>query len=188
MFADAKLPSFLLSAAFVIGMALDPFAFRHTSLSLLDSSRQANSISPDVPATCRVTRPPQQAFTPPPPYPSAHGSDGFWFGTSRLWLQLPTNGTWGNLPHYRPSDTAFRQKLQWWRKGYNWRTDMPTKLKVTGKRLDSNAPPLASQTNASGRGDQAFLMSGLDIPTLGCWQITGDFAGDKLTFVVWVAP
>jgi hypothetical protein len=65
---------------------------------------------------------------------------------------------------------------------------MPSKLRVTGKRLDSIAPPLESQSNASGITGHAFVMSGLDIPTLGCWQITGDFAGDKLTFVVWVAP
>ena len=152
-----------------------------------NSTRQT-PVTPNVSPSCPVTQPPAKAFLPPPPYFSQHSSDGFWFGSEKLWVQLPTNGTWSHLPHYRPSDSAYRQKIQWWRKGYDWRVDMPSKLVVTGKRLDSAAPPLASQSNASGMGSRAFIMSGLDIPTLGCWQITGDYNGDKLTFVIWVAP
>ena len=156
------------------------------------NSIRQTAVIPSVPPGCPVTQPSAQAFSPPTPYPSQHSSDGFWFGSEKLWVQLPTNGTWSHLPHYRPSDTAFRQKIQWWRKGYDWRADMPSKLVITGRRLDSTAPPLASQSNASGMGTgmdgRAFIMSGLDIPTLGCWQITGDYNGDKLTFVIWVAP
>jgi hypothetical protein len=32
------------------------------------------------------------------------------------------------------------------------------------------------------------IMTGIFIPTVGCWQITGDYKGDKLTFVIWVEP
>lgn len=148
------------------------------------------AISASVPQSCPVTQPPVQAFVPPPPYPGEHDSTGFWFGSEKLWVQLPTNGTWNHLPHYRPTDTAFRQKIQWWRKDYDWRRENPPKLTITGRRLDAAAPPLASDdhANAGGMGDHAFIMSGVDIPTLGCWQITGDYNGDKLTFVIWVAP
>jgi hypothetical protein len=145
------------------------------------------TISPGDPQTCPVTQP-SQAFSPPSPYPTEHSPDSFWFGSEKLWVQLPKDGTWNRLPHYRPTDSAFRQKIQWWRKGYDWHTDNPTKLKVTGERLDAPAPHLGSQSNASFGGPQSFIMSGLDIPTLGCWQITADYAGDKLTFVVWIAP
>lgn len=186
MFAEQRLSGLLFVVAFIV--SIEPLLKPYEPFSSAISTRQTKAVSASVPQSCPVTQPPVQAFVPPPPYPSEHDSTGFWFGSEKLWVQLPTNGTWSHLPHYRPTDTAFRQKIQWWRKGYNWRTDMPSKLKVTGKRLDSNAPPLASQSNASGMGDQAFIMSGLDIPTLGCWQITGDFAGDKLTFVIWVAP
>jgi Gram-negative bacterial TonB protein C-terminal len=31
-------------------------------------------------------------------------------------------------------------------------------------------------------------MGGISIPALGCWEITGHYAGDELRFVVWVAP
>jgi len=41
--------------------------------------------------------------------------------------------------------------------------------------------------NAAGLGDHASMMSGIFIPTVACWQITGDYKGDKLTFVIWVA-
>jgi hypothetical protein len=151
------------------------------------TARKAFSAS--VPQSCSVTQPPVQAFVPPPPYPSEHDSTDFWFGSDNLWVQLPTNGTWNHLPHYRPTDTAFRQKIQWWRKDYDWRRENPPKLTMTGRRLDAVAPKLASDdhANAGGIGDHAFIMSGVDIPTLGCWQITGDYNGDKLTFVIWVA-
>jgi hypothetical protein len=72
----------------------------------------------------------------------------------------------------------------------NSRRENPRKLMITGRRLDAVAPKLASDdhANAGGMGDHAFIISGVDIPTLGCWQITGDYNGDKLTFVIWVAP
>lgn len=156
------------------------------------NSIRQTAVTLNVPPSCPVTQPPAQAFVPPSPYPSQHSSGAFWFGTESLWLQLPTTGTWSGLPHDQPGNTAFSQKIQWWRRGYDWRTDMPSKLVVTGKRFDSTAPPLVSQSNASGMGtgmdDRTFIISGLDIPTLGCWQITGDYKGDKLTFVIWVAP
>jgi hypothetical protein len=31
------------------------------------------------------------------------------------------------------------------------------------------------------------MVVGINLPTLGCWEITGHYEGDELTFVVWVA-
>jgi hypothetical protein len=194
MFADQRLSGLLFAVVFLVSIASAPLGPLYEPPPPTDSIRQTNAVSTSVPQTCPVTQPPAQAFVPPSPYPSQPYSDGFWFGTEKLWVQLPTNGTWSHLPHYRPSDVAFPQKIQWWRKGYDWRTDMPSKLVITGRRLDSPDPPLASQSNASGMGPgmegRAFIMSGLDIPTLGCWQVTGEgeYSGDKLTFVIWIAP
>lgn len=186
MFEYQKLSGLLLLVAFV-SIGPEPIAEPYENrLPARPSIRQTNPVPTEVPRSCPATLPPARAFVPPPPYPSEHTLTGFWFGSEKLWVQLPTSGTWSHLSHYRPTDTAFRQKIQWWRKGYDWRTDIPSKLVITGKRLDANAPPLVSESNASGTTGQAFIMSGLDIPTLGCWQITGDFAGDKLTFVIWV--
>src|SRR3984893_17223666 len=192
MFSGQRLSSLPFVFAFLVSIASGPLAVPQEPSSLTGSIRQTNPISASVPQTCPVTQPPPQAFLPPPPYPSQHSSNGFWFGSEKLWVQLPTDGTWSHLPHYRPSDTAFRQKIQWWRQGYDLSAEMPSQLVITGKLLDAPAPPLVSQSNASGMGTgtdgRAFIMSGLDIPTLGCWQITGDYNGDKLTFVIWVAP
>jgi hypothetical protein len=144
---------------------------------------------PDLPPqSCPVTRPPRTAFVPPAPYPTQIVPDGFWYGTEKLWIGLPKDGTWSGLGHYEPTDTSYRQKLQWWRKGYNWRTENPPNLVVTGRRLDAAAPPLTTDehANAAGLGDHASIMAGIFIPTPGCWQITGDYHGDKLTFVIWV--
>jgi hypothetical protein len=31
-------------------------------------------------------------------------------------------------------------------------------------------------------------MTGINFPTVGCWEITGRYESDELTFIVWVAP
>ncbi len=109
----------------------------------------------------------------------------------KLWTYLPANGTW-RLQHRKPGDATFTQKMLWWRKGYDWRAEPQPKLTVTGRRLDASAPPLTADhaSNGFGRGDpnHAFMTVGFDIPTLGCWEITGHYEGQELTFIVWVAP
>ena len=142
----------------------------------------------DVPKTCPITKPPALPFIPPSPYPAKTGPDHFWFGTEELWVNLPKDGTWRGLSHYRPTDSAFRQKLMWWRKGYDWHEEPQPKLKVTGKRLDSPAPPLvADEAHAGGRDlHHPFMMVGIDIPTLGCWEITGHYEDTDLNFVILV--
>jgi hypothetical protein len=52
------------------------------------------------------------------------------------------------------------------------------------RRLDAPATPFIVD-----HADPAFLknsamLTGIDIPTVGCWEITGDYKGDKLSFVV----
>lgn len=145
----------------------------------------------DPPQTCRTTRPPVQPFVPPSPYPAKPPDPGhFWFGTEKLWTMLPADGTWLGLPHYRPTDSAYRQKIFWWRKGYYWRAEPNPRLTVTGRRLDAPAPPLQAKRASNGyRAEdlKSFMVVAIDIPTLGCWEITGDYEGHELSFVVWVA-
>ena len=184
-----QITSTLILATFFVSISTKPIVERQHAQGATELSSQPTiAVAGAAPQSCPVAQPPGKSFVPPSPYPTQSGPDGFWFGGEKLWVQLPTNGTWRHLPHYRPSDTAYRQKIQWWRRGYDWRTDNPSKLVVTGERLDSPAPRLVAQSNGSGVTGQAFIMSGLDIPTLGCWRITGDYAGDKLTFVILVAP
>ena len=76
--------------------------------------------------------------------------------------------------------------MQWWRQGYDYRTELTPKLKVTGRRLDAPAPPLSSEVNNTA-GTLPSMMVGINLPSLGCWEITGHYDADELTLVVWVA-
>src|SRR5437763_13634837 len=145
------------------------------------------SVAPD---SCPVTKPAEQAFVPPAPHPAKLPRGEFWFGTEKLWTFLPVTGMWSGLPHYTADDPTFRQKVAFWRDGYDPHAEPQPNLTVTGRRIDSQAPPL--QTDGKGNGswtdDDEFVMTGINFPTTGCWEITGRFDEDKLTFVVWVAP
>jgi hypothetical protein len=135
-----------------------------------------------------VTQPPQQPFTPSPPYsPSAPGTGNFWYGTGLLWTVVPEDGTWSGLPL---NSDGYTQKVLWWREGYSWKDDPTPQLTVTGRRLDAPAPPLnvSRATNAFAEDIQSAMMVGVDFPTLGCWEIAGKVADAELSFVVWVGP
>jgi hypothetical protein len=151
------------------------------------SVAQSRSRIATVPDTCPVTKSSDHPFVPPLPY-SANPSEGsFWYGSDRLWTFLPLNGTWGRLGHYTPDDPTFRQKLFFWRQGYDAHNEPRAKLTVTGKRIDSAAPPLLSDESHGGwRGNDSFIVTGINFPTAGCWQITGHYENDEVTFVVWL--
>jgi hypothetical protein len=67
--------------------------------------------------------------------------------------------------------------------------DRAANIQINGRRLDSTAPPLiADEANAVGiRFPKVYMMDSLYFPTLGCWEITGRYEDDELTFIVWVA-
>src|SRR5258705_8351689 len=64
-----------------------------TAMGQQNSSRQA--LVP--PASCRVTVPPAEPFTPPGPYDL--GKNSFWLGTEKLWTVLRKSGVWEWAPH-----------------------------------------------------------------------------------------
>jgi hypothetical protein len=143
----------------------------------------------DVPESCTVTKPPAQPFVPPSPYPNnASASAGYFsFGTNKLWIYLRTDGTWQGLPQW--ADGSLRQKLIWWREGYDWHRNPHPPLQVTGSRLNSPAPPIQSGVSHGWTNDSnhPFITNGINLPALGCWKITGRFGDDaELSFVVWV--
>ena len=163
---------------------------RSATVSTSSPLKWTRTMPSDAPKTCPISKPPVRPFVPPSPYLAKTSPGHFWFGTVKLWTSLPADGIWRGLPHYR-SDPTFRQKLFFWREGYNWRTESPPHLIVTGRRLDASAPPLAFACANAGWGDDKehpFMVTGVNFPTLGCWEVTGDYDGDKLTFVVWLAP
>jgi hypothetical protein len=162
---------------------------RSVAVSTSSPLNWTRTMPSDVPKSCPITKPPDPPFVPPPPYPAKTNPNSFWFGTDKLWTQLRTDGTWKGPPHW--SDGTFRQKLFFWREGYNWRAESRVHLIVTGRRLDATAPPLVFDCANAGWGEDKehpFIVTGINIPTLGCWEFTGNYNGDKLTYVVWVAP
>jgi hypothetical protein len=143
-----------------------------------------------VPETCPVTKSYETSqFLPPPPYPTKAGDGRFWFGTDRLWTNLPENGILRGLPDDMTSaHPTISEKLFWWRQGYDARVEARPKLRVAGKRLDSAAPrPEVSPTTNAFTQHTAAMLVGIGFPTVGCWQVTGRYEDDELTFIIWVA-
>ena len=54
--------------------------------------------------------------------------------------------------------------------------------------MDSPAPSLeVSQPTNAMSSERAAMLVGVGFPTEGCWEITGRYEDDALTFVIWVA-
>lgn len=159
-----------------------------TATFLLALSPVLTHSTPQPPDSCPVTKPSEPPFQPPAPYPS-EGSR--WIGTRRLWTNVPADGVWNGLGHYSVDDPRFREKLFWWSDGYDWRTENPPKLTITGTRLDGPAPPLETDEHPNAGwnndSDHPFIVAGIFIPVLGCWKITGEYEGEELSYVVWVS-
>ena len=150
-------------------------------------SAQSEVIPHDPPASCPITVPQNPPFLPPSPYDSIGLEGEFWYGSNSLWTAFRQNGAWEALPH---NPEGFTQKVFWWRDGYVWIEEPEPALIVTGERLDAPAPPLnaSEATNASASDIGSAMLVGIDLPTLGCWKITGKYGDTELSFVVWVAP
>ncbi len=176
-------PATGMSVAEIAG-ASHPWGIWHTTDALTGST----VVSDDPPATCPITQPPEPPYVPPPPYPpNAPFAREFWYGSEALWTSLNADGTWRELPH---NTGGYTQKVFWWRKGYSWTDEPEPELSVTGRRLDASAPPLhaSKATNAFAPDIQSAMLVGVDVPTPGCWEITGRYGGRELSFTVWVAP
>jgi hypothetical protein len=141
--------------------------------------------SDDVPDGCPVTTQSQATpFVPPKPYSQEAGDGSFWFGTDKLWTVLPIDGVWRGLGHYAPNDPTFRQKFFLWRQGYDWHTEPRPNLKVTGRQLDAYANPLLVDRPTNVSSEPGGMLVGVNFPTTGCWEITGRYGDDALTFVI----
>jgi hypothetical protein len=58
---------------------------------------------------------------------------------------------------------------------------------VTGRRLDAPGTfEFGPGTNASAPDMGTAMMVGIDIPELGCWEVTGTYRGTSLSYVVLV--
>ena len=158
-----------------------------TELTVTAQTEMAASLPPE---DCSVTTATKNvAFTAPDPYsPDAPWDDGFfWFGTKGLWTALHMDGVWKGLPD---NPHGYTQKIMWWSKLFVLEDEPEPALVVTGRRLDAEVPPLQfyGATNAMAGDIKTAMLTGVDFPTLGCWEVTGEYKKSQLTFVVWIAP
>lgn len=160
-----------------------------TAMGQQKSSRQAL----ERPASCPVTAPPAVPFVPPSAYELDDYQKSFWLGTDKLWTAVLKSGVvwgWGpRAPGHENEVQPLTAKTFWASVDFNYKEEYPPQLKVTGKRLDGDAPPLlTSQATNAFPGPAAAMLVGVYVPTPGCWEITGEYRGEKLSYVVWVRP
>ena len=139
----------------------------------------------DCPVTTLATDP---SFKAPGPYATdAPWENMFWYGSHGLWTALHKDGVWQGLPD---NPTGFTQKIMWWSDLFVLENELEPALVVSGKRLDADAPPLNfyGATNAMADDIKTAMLTGVDFPTRGCWEITGQYKKSELKFVVWIAP
>jgi hypothetical protein len=163
----------------------------HSTKAALSSASQQlqDRVRKELPEACPVTEPPARPFVPPPPYWTDHGPDGFWYGTESLWTLLGVHGTWNIRKNVLEDKGGYRTKLTYWRRGFDWRRDEP-ELSVIAKRLDREASSVAAESASAVfvTSERPAMMTAIDIPSAGCWELTAQYGGDRLSFIVSVQP
>ena len=126
--------------------------------------------------TCPVTTPPASDL-------ARSGSDVWRYGSDVFGVFLPRDGRW----HGMAAEQHYRNKVFWYREGYDGRREPVPALTVHGRRLDgSDARVTITQaTNASHAdfGGWAMLTM-VEFPEPGCWEVTGEYGRDTVSFVV----
>lgn len=115
--------------------------------------------------------------------PRTVGSDDLsrWYGTESFAVQLPDGGVW---PTTAPGN-LIALKLVWRSAGF--RPGLEANLDVTVKPLNG-APANAVVLGTTNAKQESFggwaMMTGIDFPNAGCWEVTGRYLGQELRFVV----
>ena len=120
------------------------------------------------------------------PWPSS----STWFGTETLAVMLPEDGIW---PTTKPG-SLIAVKLFWYssefqaaaEKGFDEGRVLGFETRI--RRLDAGpGDAVISGPNwagLGGLGENWTILTGIDFPDAGCWEITGEYLNQSLTFVV----
>lgn len=146
------------------------------------NARPALSVKHNA-AACPVTKPGEPLFVPPAPYPPVAPYGGFWYGSDSLWTMMYADGQWSGLPN---DGAGFTNKVFWWHPGFDGTKENSPVFKLTAEQLDGDGFWASTQaTNAYHKDFGGWtILTGVEIPSTGCWAITGEYKGESLTFVV----
>jgi hypothetical protein len=150
------------------------------------SAPEATS-APAAAQDCPVTLPPDDPFVPPDPWPATPpGEDEYWYGDASLWTALPRDGRWAGL------SLPMGDKFWWWSAAFDVNEDSTPGLTVTARPVvlaggeTPGEPVRASKaTNGYHPSFHWAMLVGLKVPA-GCWEVTGEYRGQGLTFTLWV--
>ena len=125
-------------------------------------------------------RAPTSSTACPVTLPNGHNPPGqtspFSHGTGRLWVELYARGIIRPTNYGRAGPNgAIAVKFPWTR-------GVTGQLRITGRRLDADGPPLRSSI-PDGYGRTGFQSTAVIFPTTGCWAVTGRVGNASLTFV-----
>jgi hypothetical protein len=171
--------------AFSISLWTEAKSAHRTSATPSEDS--ASPAPQNPPASCPVTQVPAHPFVPPAPFSAKPGDGSFWFGNEELWTRLNTDGVWHGLH----TESGYGDKLFWYSLGLSRKEEGKRRVMVTGRRRDAGAPPFVTYAHCCSSGNRPqvfFMIAGVDIPSPGCWEITGGDQTERVSFVVWVAP
>lgn len=184
---------FLAVASFAAGCAARPRSLEDyrmptdlPTIPELTATAQTEIERSTPPEDCPVTTPASSTFEAPEPFSRHAPWDGlFWYGTEGLWTALHTDGVWAGLPD---NPEGYTQKIMWWSDRFNLKEEQQPALVVSGRRLDAKSAPLKfyGATNAMADDIGEAMLTGVDFPTLGCWEVTGQYKKSELKFVVWI--
>jgi hypothetical protein len=86
-------------------------------------------------------------------------------------------------------DRNHGDKFWWWREAYSGHEEPVPDLSIAALRLDAPAPPVSIEraTHARIQGGRDLMLTFMEFPTEGCWEVRGTYQGSqKLTVVVFV--
>jgi hypothetical protein len=140
----------------------------------------------DIPESCPVTVPGDDAFRPESDIPDGPdpGYEAVPYGRPELWTLLGANGdVWRDLPV--GSDGSLTQMLFFWSE--NHMSGDGTEILLFGEKLLESPHGIRARGGGGSdpsRGDYLAVVFG--IPEPGCWRISAVYRASGIDYVVWV--
>ena len=104
-----------------------------------------------------------------------------WFGSTHLAALLPAKGKWtGNGP-----ENHYKGKFWWWREGFDAKIEPFPQLEVSAHlRDDPVVTAQVSRAASSSNSKWNAMLVIMRFPEHGCWQVSGQYDGEELIFML----